>query len=155
MAVEIVNDANYREFRSSEPAALFFRLSYCGHCIRFTPTFERLSEALPDVRFGRVNVDTDSNLTVVQREFRPIFQQGLFPTTAVFREGKSPVYFTGAYTFEDAREIFDDILRSDEDLPGSLYARLNIIKSDDIKKASPVPNRQTGHRWRFYPFKSS
>ena len=56
-----------------------FWAPWCGPCVSFAPTYEKISDKYPDVVFGKVN-------TEVEQELAGYFQIRSIPTLMVFRE---------------------------------------------------------------------
>ena len=57
-----------------------FWAAWCGPCRAFAPTFERASEAHPDVVFGKVDTEAEQQLAAD-------FRITSIPTLMVFRDG--------------------------------------------------------------------
>jgi thioredoxin 1 len=56
-----------------------FWAPWCGPCVSFAPTYEKMSEKYPNIVFGKVN-------TEVEQELAGYFQIRSIPTLMVFRE---------------------------------------------------------------------
>lgn len=58
---------------------LDFWAGWCGPCVAFAPTFEKVSEKHPDITFGKID-------TEAQQELAGAFEIRSIPTLMVFRD---------------------------------------------------------------------
>jgi thioredoxin 1 len=81
MATVELNEKNFEEIVGSGDKTVIvdFWAPWCGPCVSFAPTYEKISEQYPDVVFGKVN-------TEVEQELAGYFQIRSIPTLMVFRE---------------------------------------------------------------------
>lgn len=89
--VKTITSENFRsevlEFKGT--VLLDFWAGWCGPCRAMAPVVEKLAEEHPEVRFGKVNVDEESELAS---------QFGIFsiPTFLVVKDGKVQAQTAGA-----------------------------------------------------------
>lgn len=67
--------------KSDKPVVIDFWAVWCGPCKMVAPTFEALSAELPEVKFGKINVDE-------QPELAQQFKVMTIPTFILFKDGK-------------------------------------------------------------------
>ena len=80
MATIELNQSNFEEVVSGKNMVIVdFWAPWCGPCISFAPTYEKISDKYPDIVFGKVN-------TEVEQELSGYFQIRSIPTLMVFRE---------------------------------------------------------------------
>lgn len=89
--VKTITSENFRsevlEFKGT--VLLDFWAGWCGPCRAMAPVVDKLAEEHPEVRFGKVNVDEESELAS---------QFGIFsiPTFLVVKDGKVQAQTAGA-----------------------------------------------------------
>lgn len=77
--IELTRD-NFEDVVTTNPMVIVdFWAPWCGPCKAFAPTFERSSEAHPDVVYAKVNTDE-------QQELAGAFNIRSIPTLMFFRE---------------------------------------------------------------------
>lgn len=65
-----------------------FWASWCGPCQMFAPVVEQAAEAVPSVKFGKVNIDEEPELA-------SRYGVMTIPTLILFREGREAVRSVG------------------------------------------------------------
>jgi len=80
MATVAVTEQNFAATVKSGIVLLDWWAAWCGPCRAFAPTFERASEAHPDVVFGKVDTEDQPRLASA-------FQIRSIPTLMVLRDG--------------------------------------------------------------------
>jgi len=88
---------------------LDFWAEWCGPCKAYAPIFERVSDELPDVTFGKIN-------TEVEFELSGMFGIRSIPTTVVFRDGIGVFMQPGALPEDALRDLVEkvQVLNMDE-----------------------------------------
>ena len=80
MATVELNESNFKQIVSGKNIVIVdFWAPWCGPCVSFAPTYEKISEKYPDIVFGKVN-------TEIEQELSGYFQIRSIPTLIVFRE---------------------------------------------------------------------
>jgi len=79
--VEEISENGFEKFISKKLVVIDFWASWCMPCLIMSPIIEELAEKFKQVKFGKVNVDDNSNLA---NKFKIMS----IPTLIVFKEGK-------------------------------------------------------------------
>ena len=80
MATVELNQVNFEETVNGKDMVIVdYWAPWCGPCVSFAPTYEKMSEKYPNIIFGKVN-------TEVEQELAGYFQIRSIPTLMVFRE---------------------------------------------------------------------
>jgi thioredoxin 1 len=80
MATTELTTTNFDDVTSRDGITLIdFWASWCGPCIRFAPTYEKVSEDHPDITFGKVD-------TEAQQELAARYQISSIPTIMIIRD---------------------------------------------------------------------
>ena len=77
-----LNDSNFDKIISSDnPTLVDFWAEWCGPCKSMHPIFERMSNKFPNVKFARVNVDNNQNISMK-------YAVQSIPTFIMFKSGQ-------------------------------------------------------------------
>ena len=77
-----LNNSNFEQIISAENLTLVdFWAEWCGPCKSMHPIFESLAKQYPNVKFARVNVDQNQNISMK-------FAVQSIPTFIMFKSGK-------------------------------------------------------------------
>ena len=90
MSVQIINQNNFEEIRSSEkPVLIDFYADWCGPCRMMAPVIDEIAEERADVVVGKVNVDAEPALAEA-------FGVVSIPTLVVMKNGQIVNQSSGA-----------------------------------------------------------
>ena len=85
---------------SDRPVVVDFWATWCGPCQMLSPILDELEGELPEVTFGKVNVDEEPELAM---------QYGItaIPAVLVFRDGKKAAASVGYQPKEQLRKLLE------------------------------------------------
>lgn len=107
MATIDINKDNFREiYEKNDIVIIDFWASWCGPCMSFMPTYEKVSEQHPDIIFGKVD-------TEIQTELSQHFSIRSIPTLLVIREGYEVFMNPGAVGEEDLNTLIEKVKELD------------------------------------------
>ncbi len=101
MVVE-VNGDNFNDITEKGLSVIQFSAEWCGPCKMVTPTIEGLSNEYSDVKFGKVNVDSNQDLAV---------KYGVRSIPAIFflKDGKVESKILGNKTKDEYKDTLDNL----------------------------------------------
>ncbi|MFH1675898.1 MAG: thioredoxin family protein [bacterium] len=107
MATQNLTNENFDEaLKNNNIVILDFFAPWCPHCRQFGPVFEKSSEKHPEVLFGMVNVEQET-------ELKSRFGVGGIPTIIAFREGTMVYSQPGALTEDKLDNLVKKISEAD------------------------------------------
>jgi thioredoxin 1 len=109
MATTELTTANFDEVTNADGIVLVdFWASWCGPCLRFAPTYERVSEKNEDIVFGKV--DTEAQVELAARyDIRSI------PTLMALRDGVIVFAQPGALPESAVESLIEQVRALDMD----------------------------------------
>jgi thioredoxin 1 len=104
MSVVDMNEKLLNQYlESSQPVILDFWAPWCGPCHQLAPVYAQVSEAFPDVVFGKINVVEHEDLAL-QFKIRSI------PKVCIIKEGQIIAENYGAVDAVELTSFIDDHL---------------------------------------------
>ncbi len=80
--VKDLDNTNFdQEISTESPTLVDFWAEWCGPCKSMHPVFESLSKKYPDIKFARVNVDSNQNISMK-------YAVQSIPTFIMFKSGQ-------------------------------------------------------------------
>lgn len=102
MATKTLTQSNFEESVRSGVVLVDFWAPWCGPCRAFAPAYEKVSEANPDVTFGKVNTEEQAGLANA-------FAIQAIPTLMAFRDGILLYQQAGALPPHAVQRLVDEI----------------------------------------------
>jgi len=101
MAIQKLDDANFNDFISKGECLVDFYADWCGPCKMLGPIFEKASNEVKNVKFGKINVDGNQDTASK-------FGVMSIPTVIFFKDGKQVERVTGVMGVEDIKKKIKD-----------------------------------------------
>jgi len=92
---------------SEKPMLMLFHASWCGHCVEFMPTFEKLKREFVDPEKINLVKISDKNTSLIEK-----YQIGGFPTIKLY-DGKEFHEYNGGRDIVSIRHFVNGILKID------------------------------------------
>ena len=109
MATIELTQNNFEEIVGGKDMVIVdFWAPWCGPCVSFAPTYEKISEKYPDIIFGKVN-------TEVEQELAGYFQIRSIPTLMVFRQNVVVYSEAGALPASGLEQLIEQAQKLDMD----------------------------------------
>tara|TARA_B100000212_G_scaffold240571_1_gene183233 strand:- start:1842 stop:2222 length:381 start_codon:yes stop_codon:yes gene_type:complete len=108
---------------NNELVILDFWAEWCGPCRSYGPIYERVSDAFPDVVFGKINTEEQQSLA-------GMFGIRSIPTTIAFKEGIGVFMQPGAIPEDALKDLIVKLQNLDMDEVRSEIAAKEAEKAD-------------------------
>lgn len=96
---------NFEEIVDNHGAVVLdFWAEWCGPCKTFSPFFEQMAEANPEICFGKVNVEAEQELAAA-------FQVRGIPTIMAFKNGELVHESSGLPRPEEFAKLMEELKR--------------------------------------------
>ena len=101
--IEVTDESFASEVLQSDiPVLVDYWAPWCGPCVSFAPTYERMSDKYPDIIFAKVN-------TEVEQELAGYFKIRSIPTLMVFRENVIVYSEAGALPASGLEQLIEQV----------------------------------------------
>ena len=121
--LEISEPVFAETIENNELVILDFWAEWCGPCRSYGPIYERVSDAFPDVVFGKINTEEQQSLA-------GMFGIRSIPTTIAFKEGIGVFMQPGAIPEDALKDLIVKLQNLDMDEVRSEIAAKEAEKAD-------------------------
>ncbi len=128
-----VNAKNFSETVKNDFAVLDWWASWCGPCRAFALVYEKVSTEHPDIIFGKINTEEESELSAA-------FGIRSIPTLMIFREGILVFAEAGMMSAKELGELLGKVRSLDMEDVRRRIARPRRAKALSTRR-SPVSSR--------------
>ena len=101
MGIKELVEKDFDHFVGKGDSVVDFYADWCGPCKMMEPHFKKAADKLTKVKFGKVNVDKES-------DFAGRFNVMSIPTTIFFKDGEMVDSHTGGMGFEAIERLVKD-----------------------------------------------
>lgn len=109
MATIDLTQENFEQAVSGKDMVIVdFWAPWCGPCVSFAPTYEKISDKYPEIIFGKVN-------TEAEQELAGYFQIRSIPTLMVFRQNVVVYSEAGALPASGLEQLIEQAQKLDMD----------------------------------------
>ncbi len=99
--IHILNENKFDSFVSNGNVIVDFYADWCGPCKIMAPHFQKASEEIKNVKFAKVDVDSESELA-------GRYDVMSIPTTIFFKDGEIVDRHTGALDISNIKKMVEE-----------------------------------------------
>lgn len=103
MAITNLTSTNFQQYiNNNKIVVIDFYADWCGPCKMLSPIIESLSLQMPQIMFGKVNIDLENQLA---QQFNIMS----IPTILIFKNNKIVTQFSGYRSESEIKKIIGEI----------------------------------------------
>ena len=92
MSVAELDAKSFKEIITGSSVLVDFYATWCGPCRNMLKELEKFSTEHPEIRVGKVNIESDEN-----KELAAMFDVSTIPSLFFFRDGQLVTHLTGYF----------------------------------------------------------